>query len=406
MKVRDILGAGLERRFRGPRKPRNKQIGLHHKLKNLTDDVTPVEEAKGGARIQHIEDLILGLDGDKGVAGGKKAIAALHQIETAPSSISIKWDGSPAVIFGRNENGEFVLTDKSGFGAKGYNGRVTSGDDLEQMFLNRAKGEIEDSRRAFASTMKDAWDKVESVIPADFRGYLHGDLLWFTTPQAKDGRLIFKPNVTTYSVDIKSDIGKKIVNSDVGIVVHQAIDLEGNKNSVDMSQLTGGNTFIMPPVYVTKSPGVDLPEVDRLESYLKANAKSIDDLLAVPPEQKMADFDNILYTYINNSVKAGNLDKLGKNFSEWVDSSKLSGPKKERVVAWVQQNSNGFEAIFQFINGVMTTKNKIIKTLDSQSADIEASTNGEKGGEGYVIGKDVKLVNRAGFTAANMNAER
>ena len=406
MKVRDILGAGLERRFRGPRKPRSKQIGLHQKLKSITDDVTPVEEAKGGARIQHIEDLILGLDGDKGVAGGKKAIAALHQIETAPSSISIKWDGSPAVIFGRNENGEFVLTDKSGFGAKGYNGRVTSGDDLEQMFLNRAKGEIEDSRRAFASTMKDAWDKVESVIPADFRGYLHGDLLWFTTPQAKDGRLIFKPNVTTYSVDIKSDIGKKIVNSDVGIVVHQAIDLEGNKNSVDMSQLTGGNTFIMPPVYVTKSPGVDLPEVDRLESYLKANAKSIDDLLAVPPEQKMADFDNILYTYINNSVKAGNLDKLGKNFSEWVDSSKLSGPKKERVVAWVQQNSNGFEAIFQFINGVMTTKNKIIKTLDSQPADIEASTNGEKGGEGYVIDKDVKLVNRAGFTAANMRQER
>ena len=402
MKVRDILGAGLERRFRGPRKPRNKQIGLHNKLKNLTDDIAPKESA----RIQHIEDLILGLDGDKGTAGGQKAIAALHQIETSPSSISIKWDGSPAVIFGRNENGEFVLTDKSGFGAKGYNGRVTSGDDLEQMFLNRAKGEIEDSRRAFASTMKDAWDKVESVIPADFRGYLHGDLLWFTTPQAKDGRLIFKPNVTTYSVDIKSDIGKKIVNSDVGIVVHQAIDLEGNKNSVDMSQLTGGNTFIMPPVYVTKSPGVDLPEVDRLESYLKANAKSIDDLLAVPPEQKMADFDNILYTYINNSVKAGNLDKLGKNFSEWVDSSKLSGPKKERVVQWVEDNKDGFTGIFEFIKGVMTTKNRIIKTLDSQPADIEASTNGQKGGEGYVIDKDVKLVNRAGFTAANMNTER
>ena len=54
----------------------------------------------------------------------------------------------------------------------------------------------------------------------------------------------------------------------------------------------------------------------------------------------------------------------------------------------------------------MTTKNKIIKTLDSQPADIEASTNGERGGEGYVVGSDVKLVNRAGFTAANMNTER
>ena len=398
MKVRDILGAGLERRFRGPRKPRNKQVGFHQKMKKLLDKALNEE----GARIQHLEDLIIW----DGSVGGQKAIAKLHQVETSPKSISIKWDGSPAVIFGRNENGEFVLTDKSGFGAKGYNGRVTSGDDLEQMFLNRAKGEIEDSRREFASKMKNIWNTVESVIPKDFRGYLHGDLLWFSTPQSKDGRLIFKPNTTTYSVDAKSDIGKKIINFDVGIVVHVVIDLDGNKSNVDMGKLQAGKTWIMPPVYVTKSPGVDLPEVDRLESYLKSNANAIDKLLAVPAELKMADFGNILYTYINNSVKAGNLDKLGKNFSEWVETSKLSGPKKERVVQWVGQNSDGFEAIFQFINGVMNTKNKIIKTLDSQPADIEASTNGERGGEGYVIDKDVKLVNRAGFTAANMRQER
>jgi hypothetical protein len=399
MKVREIvLGKGRERRFRGPRKPRNKQIGFHQKMKKLLDKALKEE----GARIQHLEDLIIW----DGSVGGQKAIAKLHQVETSPKSISIKWDGSPAVIFGRNENGEFVLTDKSGFTAKGYNGKVTSGDDLEKMFLNRAKGEIEDSRRDFASKMKNIWNTVESVIPEDFRGYLHGDLLWFATPQSKDGRLIFKPNVTTYSVDAKSDIGKKIIDFDVGIVVHVVIDLDGNKSNVDMGQLKAGKTWIMPPVYVTKSPGVDLPEVDRLESYLKSNANAIDKLLAVPAELKMADFGNILYTYINNSVKAGNLDGLGTHFSQWVDSSKLSGPKKERVVAWVEQNSDGFGAIFQFINGVMTTKNKIIKTLDSQPADIEASTNGQKGGEGYVVGNDVKLVNRAGFTAANMNTER
>ena len=400
MKVREItLGKGRERRFRGPRTPRNKQIGFHI-------DAALKEEKKEGARIQHIEDLIIW----NGSAGGQKAIAKLHQVETSPKSISIKWDGSPAVIFGRNENGEFVLTDKSGFTAKGYDGRVTSADALGDMFNNRKVKDATPEKIAdkgkFVQNMKTVWDKVESVIPEDFRGYLHGDLLWFTTPQSQDGRLIFKPNVTTYSVDSNSDIGKKIINYDVGIVVHVVIDLEGNKSNVDMGQLSAGKTWIMPPVYVTQSPGVDLPEVDRLESYLKSNATAIDTLLAVPAEQKMADFGNILYTYINNSVKAGNLDKLGKNFSEWVDSSKLSEPKKQRVVAWVQQNSNGFEAIFQFINGVMTTKNKIIKTLDSQPADIEASTNGEKGGEGYVIDKDVKLVNRAGFTAANMRQER
>jgi hypothetical protein len=401
MKIKELnLWKGRERRFRGPRKPRNVQIGFHKRMKELID--AAIKEADNGARIQHLEDLVIW----HGSEGGKKSIQKLHQVESSPKSISIKWDGSPAVIFGRNANGEFVLTDKSGFTAKGYDGKVTSGDDLEKMFLGRAKGEIDDSRRNFASKMKNIWNTVESVIPTDFRGYLHGDLLWFSTPQPKDGRLVFKPNVTTYSVDAKSDIGQKITKFDVGIVVHQSIDLEGNKNKVDMGQLRGGKTFIMPPVYVTQSPGVDLPEVDRLENYLTANAKSIDTLLAVPPELKMADFGNILYTYINNSVKAGNLDKLGTNFSQWVETSKLSGPKKERVVQWIQQNSDGFEAIFTFIKGVMTTKNKIIKTLDSQPADIEAITNGEKGGEGYVIDKDVKLVNRAGFTAANMRQER
>ena len=402
MKIRDILGKGRQRTFRSSRKPRHAQIGLHQKLKNITDDITSVEEAKEGARIQHIEDLIIW----DGAQGGAESIQKLHQIESSPSSISIKWDGSPAVIFGRNTEGQFVLTDKSGFGAKGYDGKVTSGEDLEKMFLTRGKGEIDDNRRDFASTMKGIWDTVESVIPNDFRGYLHGDLLWFSTPQSKDGRLVFKPNVTTYSVDIKSDIGKKIANSDVGIVVHQAIDLEGNKDSVDMSKLRDGRTFIMPPVFVTKSPGIDIPEVDRLESYLKSNANAIDKLLAVPPEQKMADFGNILYTYINNSVAARNLDGLGTHFNQWAESSKLSGPKKERVVAWTTQNSDGFKAMFEFIKGVMTVKNIIITALDSQSADIEASTDGKKGGEGYVVGKDVKLVNRAGFTAANMNAER
>ena len=411
MKIKEIsLWKGRERRFRGPRIPRNKQIGFHKKMKDLLDAAIDESDAdarihhlsNNEARIHHLEDLVV-FNGSK---GGRYAIQKLHQIESSPKSISIKWDGSPAVIFGRNAKGEFVLTDKSGFTAKGYDGKVTSADGLEQMFLARGKDDIDDSRREFALKMKGIWNTVESAIPEDFRGYIHGDLLWFSTPLSKGGRMTFTPNITTYSVDAKSEIGKKISNSDVGIVVHQSIDLDGNKNDVDTSQLKKSRTFIMSPVFVTQSPDVDIPAVDDLENYLNKNDMMIDDLLEVPAELKMADFRTILYTYINNSVQAGNLDNLGTSFSQWVDTSKLSGPKKERVIEWVAQNSDGFEAIFTFIKGVMSTKNQIIKALDSQSADIEASINGEKGGEGYVIDKDVKLVNRTGFTAANMRRER
>ena len=116
----------------------------------------------------------------------------------------------------------------------------------------------------------------------------------------------------------------------------------------------------------------------------------------------MADFGKILYTYINASVKTGGLDKLGADFMKWVDGSKLSAPKKQRLGEYINANLEVFNATFNFIRGAMKVKNMIITALDSQDADVEAYTGGQRGGEGYVVDKDVKLVNRAGFTAANM----
>jgi len=173
-----------------------------------------------------------------------------------------------------------------------------------------------------------------------------------------------------------------------------------------MSQFQAGATYIMPPVMVTKSPGVDIPAIDELENYLNKNAQAIDELFAVPPELKMADFGKILYAYINNSVKAANLDDLGNTFQAYVDGSKLSLPKKQRLMEYINSNIDGFNATFNFIKGIMKVKDQVIRALDAQDADVEAYTSGQRGGEGYVVDKDVKLVNRAGFTAANMKQER
>jgi hypothetical protein len=126
----------------------------------------------------------------------------------------------------------------------------------------------------------------------------------------------------------------------------------------------------------------------------------------VPPELKMADFGKILYAYINNSVKASNLDDLGNTFQAFVEGSKLSEPKKKRIMEYINTNMDGFNATFNFIKGIMKVKNMVITALDSQDADVEAYTAGQRGGEGYVVDKDVKLVNRAGFTAANMAKAR
>ena len=394
MKIDEIvIGGTKKRKSRDSRSQRTVQ-------KDFFSSVPEMElKENNSARIQHLEDLIL-WDGSKGAMA---AVDKLRQVEAQPHSVTIKWDGRPAVIFGRNESGEFVLTDKSGFGAKGYNGRVTSAEELEQMLLARGKKD-EQTRSEFPAKMKSIWSKVESVVPADFRGYVLGDLLYFATPPADNsGKLRFQPNTTEYAVDVNSVVGKQIQDSDVGIVVHKYIDTDGKIANVDVSRFQQGDALIMPPAVVTKAPGVDLPEVDEVEKFIKSKATAIDKMFAVPAELKISDFGNILYTYINNSVKSGATGKYNlQHFMNWLDGSKVSNAKKARLAEYLQQNQEGFTATFQIITRLQQVKNAVIKALDSQDADIEAYTDGKRGGEGYVIDKDVKLVNRAGFTAANM----
>ncbi len=73
------------------------------------------------ARIQHAEDIIFW----EGSAGAKRALQSLaNMAKGGHKDVTIKWDGSPAVIFGRDADGKFVFTDKSGFSAKGYDGKL------------------------------------------------------------------------------------------------------------------------------------------------------------------------------------------------------------------------------------------------------------------------------------------
>ena len=124
----------------------------------ITEEATRIVE--GDARIQH-EDFAI-WHGSQGIA---KSIETLHSLEKNPENVTVKWDGSPAVIFGRNERGEFVLTDKSGFSAKGYDGKVTSADALGDMLNNR---KVKDptpeklaNRKQFIQNMKNIWSIYE-----------------------------------------------------------------------------------------------------------------------------------------------------------------------------------------------------------------------------------------------------
>lgn len=365
--------------------------------------------AESDARIQHIEDLAI-WHGTKGIA---KSIQTMHNLEKQPEDITVKWDGSPAVIFGRNENGQFVLTDKSGFSAKGYDGKVTSADALGDMLSGR---KVKDptpeklaNRKDFIQKMKNVWSVYEASVPENFRGYVHGDLLYYTKPEVDDGYFEFTPNIVTYRVKQNSKIGQEISRSKAGVVLHAKIELDGSKGKVNVKELNSGDLLIMPPVTVTQAPKIDAPNLDKMASYAKSQGSKIDALLDdnFLKTNKLSSFKNTLYTYVNNMTKARRLNNLAGDWSKWLQQAKLSDAMKTRMENHVNNNADGMNALFKVVTGLMTVKNDIIQQLDNADTDVQAFTDGQRGGEGYVIGQgDSKLVNRSGFSAANMSKER
>jgi hypothetical protein len=360
------------------------------------------------ARIQHAEDLIL----FKGHQGALEAIEMLQKIATGKQGVTIKWDGSPAVVFGLTPNNEFIFTDKAGFNAKNYDGRTTNPDDLEGMIMSRAKDPAKKKSYAqYSMKMKQAFPILEKSMPKDYEGYFVGDMLYFQQPKKQGNRFVFKPNVVEYSIDANSDIGKKIAMSKVGIVLHHTINEQGSVSPLeDISMFVGDELLVLPPTTKTHPGNVDLSILKSAKSEVVKNAGSIDLFLnrGKLQELKITDLPNILYTYVNSKVDTG-LDNLGADFGKWLESSTVSVPKKQRIVQYIQQHKSGFDAVFRTIATVMETKDMMVDQLDAAGSDIVATIDGQKGGEGYVAGTGpgaVKLVKRSGFTRANRAINR
>jgi len=366
-----------------------------------------------GARIQHAEDIVFW----EGSKGATRAIEALKNLEQGGhTDVTVKWDGSPAVIFGRNEKGEFVLTDKSGFSAKGYDGKSTSAKDLEKMILNRklSRGiEPEDSYRQFAGSMRDIFDEYEKATPRDHVGYFKGDLLYYNTPLLVKGKFTFKPNIVTYTVDAKSVLGMQIARSKSAVVIHNEIDINGDETSLKIDPETffkGNEVLVMPPVTAQEAPQVDDTEIKKLQALTSKNAAAIDSLLDknTLASMKITDFPNILYTYVNSKVDTG-MENLGKDFLEWLSTSKVSQSKKAKIAEFVGRQQAGFAAIWQIVTGIQNVKHNIINQLEVQDVPVKAYINDKPGGEGFVMAHPegaIKLVDRGGFTAANRAVER
>ena len=358
----------------------------------LVENETPAPK-KVGREFNHLEDLVFTEPN-----GGSRAVQILKDIAQDASDVAIKWDGSPTVYWGRDEDGTFRLVGKNNWGRE--EGKSSSPEELKSFIMSRGKGE--NWRPKFASDMAAMWDTFEAATPKDFRGYVYGDILFHPGKpyQGADGKLTFTPNQTTYSVKGTSAVGRRMMKAKVAVAAHKKLDYFGDKGGEDFKDHELFNNtpelMVFGQTYVSHQPAVNADNLTAIEKVVHKSQHSINQFLT--PIAGLSDLQNIIYTYVNARSREKALDSIDSDdFFNWLKTSKVSAPKQQKIFNHPHAEVMG--NLFYLVRELMKAKNEVIAELDAAEGDITAHTAGTPGGEGYVRTKDsVKLVPRDRWT--------
>jgi hypothetical protein len=291
-----------------------------------------------------------------------------------------------------------VLTDKSGFLAKGYDGLATSPEHIAKIMAQRG-GE----RGELVKIYQRMYPMIRRAVPSDFRGYIQGDLLYSATPQQINGQWVFQPNTVKYAVPVNSDLGKKIASSTAAVAIHTSLAAPGAPaKPIRAAALADspGLLILDPSLKDPRTIELDAKTVADANRLLSQSGAAMDRLFD-PSElraRKISNFPALIKTYINSRVRSGSYDNLVSGFGQWIQQQEPA--KAPRIFEWATENKAAVAALFQAFIEVSGLKNQLVRQLDSQSQAVQASINDEPGHEGYV-GQGMKFVDRMRFSAAN-----
>jgi hypothetical protein len=348
-----------------------------------------------GARIEHPEDMIF----DYGSKGALSALTKLQQLPDQAKDITIKWDGKPAIIFGRDTDGKFVLTDKSGFTAKGYQGMARSPEELEKIMQQRGG-----DRTELVNVYKFLWPRLEAQTPSNMKGYVQGDLLYVGKPKEVDGNYTFTPNTVTYSIDKDSDVGQDIGQSSAGVAIHtyKRDQEDAGVPFSDIDQLGKGDVlFVSPKMTTTVELDLPIKELRQIEQTVRKNSQKIDAIFNPQTlrEYQLANLPALMKQYANFKVREGNFENMAQGFVDFT-KTKVSEPKQQRIERVVAENQQAVTAVFAIFRMIAAIKTRMVRELDREGSGIRASIDGEPGHEGYVA-SGIKLVDRLRFSKSN-----
>ena len=371
-------------------------------LVDKIESLSQLDEDKG--HLDHPEDLIF----LQGSPGAKQALNAMQQTVANPKTVTIKWDGYPALIFGRGENGKFTIMDKHMFNKKDGTGRlVYSPEDF--VAYDRARNV---DRTGLHQLIGEIWPGLEKAD--NNKGFYWGDLL-FSRPLIVDTNGLYKfkanPNGITYTVEPDSEVGKLMAKKQAGIAVHQFIPPDAPTTDYatplngSIGKLKNNSNIAIVPSAMPSTPNLKLDSklFKAAQGEIAKYGQAVDQLMDTAPQARNT-FNQLFTVYINKKIVAGDLQNLINGFFDYVQSRPMTDAMRGKITQHLQQNQEGLVGAFAIWIAIYKLKMSIVNQLASAA---EASPvkgylqNGVQSQEGFVS-QGLKYVDRLGFSRQNL----
>ena len=379
-------------------------------LSKLTAKLKTIALREDKGHLDHPEDLIfLG-----GSAGAKRALDAIIKTVRDPKTVTIKWDGYPALIFGRNSNGRFSIMDKHMFNKKDGTGRnVFSPEQFRQYDLARGV-----DRSDLHHLINEIWpglDHASKTAP----GYYWGDLL-FSRPLQKNSHGLYQfkanPNGLAYTVQVDSEVGELMAGKTAGVAVHQQLSPDAQTTdqaqSLDgtIGQLQNNSNVAIIPSAMPYKPNLHLEPtlVQNVNAAIGRYGKAVDKMMDEAPQSRPA-FNGLFTTYINKKIVSGNLDNLIAGFMEHFENkNKNPGGMEMQLSNHFHENEEGLVGAFTIWIEIYKLKMAVVAQLNKAAENSPVKgylQDGTETHEGFVS-NGLKFVDRMGFSRQNLAGQR
>jgi hypothetical protein len=381
----------------------------------------------------HIEDKVL----YGGVSGTREAILALRSLRDMlggekDGSVSVKWDGAPAVFCGTDpRDGEFFVA-KKGIFAKTPKVYKTNAD-------------------IDADTSGDLNVKLKLALKhlpeLGIKGIIQGDFLFssedVSTQKIKGKSYVtFHPNTIVYAVPAGTDAAKEITSAKIGVVWHTTYtgtSFESLKASygVDVSKLRKSRNVWSQDAMLRDMTQYTMSknETDSVNEYLTSAGKIFNQISGSTLRQLEANQDlaQLIEQYNNTFVRKGDIIGNTRTHTNglirWIKqkyqkeinarkTDKGKGVQKAKLDALLEffsdSNKRSLTQMFELQKVIVLAKLKLINILNrlSNVKTFLKTSKGYKvtGEEGYVAidrlgGDAVKIVDRMEFSYANFSPD-